>query len=250
MNNYSTVNSLFDLQGKTILITGSSSGIGRESAIMASKAGARLILTGRNTGKLQDTLNSLDGQDHVFIPADLTISEELATLVDQSPELDGIVHSAGITGHLPAKFINSEEIGRFFSSNYQAPVLLTAGLLRKKKVRTGASIIFLSSIATKYPYFGGALYGSSKAALEAYSKVLALELAPRQVRSNCISPSFVKTAMVEGAAETISKEVLEKFEKMMPLGFGEPSDVASAVVYLLSDASRWVTGSNLVLGGG
>jgi len=244
------MNSPFDLQGKTILVTGSSSGIGRESAIAAGNAGARLIITGRNPDALHETLDKLPGRDHISIVADLMLQDELSRLVDQCPELDGIVHSAGITGHLPAKFINSEEISRYFGINYQAPVLLTAGLLRKKKVRSGASIIFLSSIATKYPYFGGALYGSTKAALEAYSRVLSIELAPRKIRSNCVSPSFVRTAMVEGAAQTISDDVLEKFEKMMPLGFGEPADVASAVIYLLSDASRWVTGTNLVLGGG
>jgi len=243
-------NPAFCLEGKNILITGASSGIGREVAVRVSLSGASLIITGRDIEKLQHTADALSGNNHRIIQADLTRNEDISRLVDQLPDLDGIVHSAGITGHLPAKFISEGDISAYFNINYNAPVILTGSIIKKKKLRNKASIVFLSSIATKYPYFGGSLYGSTKAALEAYSRVLALELAPKGIRSNCISPSFVKTPMVEGAAETISSEVIEKFEKMMPLGFGEPGDVANAAIYLLSDASRWVTGSNVVLGGG
>jgi NAD(P)-dependent dehydrogenase (short-subunit alcohol dehydrogenase family) len=197
-----------------------------------------------------ETSGELVSGTHRVFPCDLTKTEDVLSLVDSLPELDGIVFSAGITGHLPVKFIGREDIDTFFDINYKASVLLMSGILRKKKLKSKASVVFLSSIATRYPYFGGALYTSTKAAIEAYSRVLALELATRGIRSNCISPSFVRTPMVDGAAETISAEVLQKFEKMMPLGFGEPSDVANAIVYLLSDASKWVTGSNLVLGGG
>jgi NAD(P)-dependent dehydrogenase (short-subunit alcohol dehydrogenase family) len=240
----------FQLQGKTILVTGASSGIGKEAAIVISKAGGTLVITGRDTNRLEETYSSLSNLGHIAIPADLSNTGDLANLADQLPELDGIVYSAGITGHLPAKFIRDEDITTFFNTNYRAPVLMTGMILKKKKLKSKASLIFLSSISTKFPFYGGALYGSSKAAIEAYSKVLAIELASKGIRSNCISPSFVRTPMVEGAAETISNEVLEKFEKMMPLGFGEPQDVAYAILYLLSDASKWVTGSNMVLGGG
>ena len=240
----------FQLKGKTILVTGASSGIGKEAAISISKAGGIVVITGRNPERLQDTFSKLEGNGHISLIADLTVANELKSLADQLPELDGLVYSAGITGHLPAKFIQEDDISVFFDTNYKAPVLLSGRILKNKKLKNKASIIFLSSIATKYPYYGGALYASTKAALEVYSKALAIELASKGIRSNCISPSFVKTPMVEGAAETISKEVMEKFEKMMPLGFGEPSDVANAILYLLSDASKWVTGSNLVLGGG
>lgn len=238
------------LNDKTILVTGASSGIGKETAIRISRAGARLIITGRNSSNLQHTFSQLENNDHISLEADLSDENELSAFAGQLPELNGVVFSAGITGHLPAKFISSEEINRFFSINYQSIVLLTAFLLRKKKLKNGSSLVFLSSTATRFPYFGGALYSSTKAALEAYSKVLAVELAPRKIRANCVSPSFVKTPMVEGAAETISNEVLEKFEKMMPLGFGSPADVANAILFLLSDNSGWITGTNLVLGGG
>jgi len=246
-NNYK---SSFSLAGKTILVTGATSGIGREAAIAASQAGGVMIITGRDPQRLKDTFSKLTGQGHMMFAADLTNADDVSSFVDNLPEIDGIVHSAGITGYLPVKFIGPDDITSFFRINFEAPVLLNAGILKKKKLRKSASIIFLSSIATKYPYFGGALYSSTKAAIEAYSRTLALELAPKGIRSNCILPSFVKTPMVEGAGETISTEVLEKFAKMMPLGFGEPSDVANAIIYLLADASKWVTGSNMALGGG
>jgi NAD(P)-dependent dehydrogenase (short-subunit alcohol dehydrogenase family) len=240
----------FSLQGKTVLVTGATSGIGRQAAIDLSAAGATLVITGRDEARLTETLSALKGAGHLPIIADLLDFDKFTSLAENLPLLDGIVHSAGVTGHIPAKFISANDISDIMRINYMAPVLLTAALLRKKKVAAKASIVFLSSITTKYPYYGGALYGSSKAAIEAYSRVLAIELAAKGIRSNCISPSFVRTPMVEDAGNTISTDVLAKFEKMMPLGFGEPSDVSHAILYLLSDASKWVTGSNMVLGGG
>jgi len=240
----------FSLSGKTVLVTGASSGIGRQAAIDLSEAGATVVVTGRNPQRLAETYASLKGEGHSQFTADLTKHDTFGEMAEKLPVLNGVVHSAGFTNHIPAKFIAASDINDMMKVNYMAPVLLTAALLRKKRVAEHGSIVFLSSISTKYPYYGGALYSSSKAALEAYSKVLALELGSKGIRSNCLSPSFVQTPMVEGAGQTISKEVLEKFEKMMPLGFGETSDVSHAIIYLLSDASKWVTGSNMVLGGG
>jgi len=240
----------FDLSGKTILVTGASSGIGKQAAVTISNHGGNVIITGRNEERLQQTLSGLKKGDHKSIAADLKNPSDIDTLLEQLPELNGIVHSAGITTHLPAKFIRQQDIDEIFDINYNVPVLLTAQLLKKKKVLNNSSIVFLSSIATKYPYFGGSVYSSTKSAIEAYSRVLALELASKKIRSNCLLPSFVQTPMVEDAGKTISKDVLEKFEKMMPLGFGEPEDVANAIVFFLSDASKWITGTNLVLGGG
>ena len=240
----------FSLIRKTVLVTGASSGIGKQTAIDLSMAGAKIIITGRNEPRLAETLGELNGEGHLHFFSDLSAFDTFGAMVENLPLLDGIVHSAGVTGHLPAKFIAEQDIMQMMNINYIAPVLLTAALLRKKKVANNASILFISSITTKYPYYGGALYGSSKAALEAYSRVLSIELASKGIRSNCISPSFVRTPMVDDASKTISNEVLEKFEKMMPLGFGETSDVSNAILYLLSDASKWVTGSNMILGGG
>ena len=236
----------FDLTGKTILITGASSGIGRQTAISVCEAGAKLYITGQNKEKLNDTLSLLEGSEHVAIPANLTDEKQLNSLVDKLTELNGVVHCAGLTAHNPVQFIRSKNISSLFDVNFNVPLLLNARILKKKKLLKSASIVFLSSIASKQAFFSGSIYSSTKAAIEAYSRTLALELAPKKIRSNCILPAMVKTEMVE---KTISKENLEKNELMYPLGLGEPVDVANVVVFFLADASKWVTGTNLSLGG-
>lgn len=239
----------FQLSDKTVFITGASSGIGRETAILISHLGGQLIINGRNEKKLEETFKALQGKNHRMFPADLSNEQEIEDLVNSLPQLDGIVHCAGITGHTPAQFIKPPHISKIFDVNYKAPVIITSSLLRKKKLNKNASIVFVSSVTTQRPYFGGALYVSSKSAIEGYSKVLSLELAGKGIRSNCISPGYVKTAMVEEATETVSKEVMERIEKQQLMGAGTPNDVANAIVYFLSDGSKWVTGTNLLLGG-
>ena len=170
-------------------------------------------------------------------------------LTKQLPQLNGIVHCAGITSHMPAQFIKQSHISQIFKVNYEAPVLITSKILKQKKLIKNSSIVFVSSITTQKPYFGGSIYVSSKSAIEGYSKVLSIELASKGIRSNCISPGYVKTAMIEETEATVSKEVMDNIEKSQLLGAGETNDVANAIVYFLSDASKWVTGTNLVLGG-
>lgn len=239
----------FNLSDKTVLITGASSGIGRAAAIKISQMGGKVMINGRNEKKLNETFNSLHGEGHRMMAADLMNEEKIGRMVDELPPLDGVVHCAGITGHTPAQFIKPAHISNIFDVNYKAPVLITSLLLKKKKINKNASIVFVSSVTTRRPYFGGALYVSSKSAIEGYSKVLSMELAGKGIRSNCISPGYVKTAMVEEAEETVSKEVMERIEKQQLMGAGSPLDVANAIVYFLADGSRWVTGTNLLLGG-
>ncbi len=248
----------YHLEGKTILITGASSGIGKATAILAAQQGATLFLTGRDAGRLQETLDLCLAQGdrhgsvtrHRSLATDLTVIPGIDELVQSLPALDGIVHSAGIVGPLPVKFISETDIDRMFSINYMAPVNLTGALLRKKKLQDGASVVFLSTVATKNPYFGGALYSGSKAALEAYSRTLALELVARGIRSNCIRAGLVDTPMIVNPSEkNMQEEALERYLKRYPLGIGKPEEVAAAIVYFLSDASKWVTGTELVMGG-
>jgi len=239
----------YSLEGKTIFITGASSGIGAQAAISTGEAGARLIITGRDEKRLNDTLHGIKGKDHKSYTSDLTDESHINDLVDKLPELDGIVHCAGITSHLPVQFVNSKSLTEVFGINFVAPVLLTSRSLKKKKIRDNSSIVFLSSISTEHPYFGGSLYVSTKSALEGYSKVLAMELSSRRIRSNCLSPGIVRTPMVDKTEETISKETLKKYEDMSLLGTGKPADVADVILFFLSDASRWITGTNLELGG-
>lgn len=241
----------FDLSNKTFLITGASSGIGRQTAITASNYGASLIITGRNQDRLNETLSLLKGDTHQAIIADLTSEKDIAFLVQGLPSLNGVVYSTGISEIKPARFIAPDDIDKNFSIGFNAPVLLTTQLLRKKKLLAGAcSLLFVSSISIKYPFVGGAMYISVKAALENYSRVLALELAPKRIRVNCIAPAFVKGPMLEQTLESTNQETINSIEARQPLGLGEPEDVANTIVYYLSDASKWVTGTSLIMGGG
>jgi NAD(P)-dependent dehydrogenase (short-subunit alcohol dehydrogenase family) len=239
------------LSGKTILITGASSGIGRQTAIMAAQAGASLILTARDEIRLQQTKETMKFADKVqLIMGDLTLDQYRNALVSSLPELDGIVHCAGIVGPLPVKFITQTDIDRMFAINYHAPVNLTSLLLRKKKIRNGASLVFMSTIATRNPYFGGALYSGAKAALEAYAKTLSLEMQPKGIRSNCIMAGLVETPMIENPSEqNMQEEALKRYLTRYPLGIGKPEEVAATILYFLSDASRWVSGTSLIMGG-
>jgi NAD(P)-dependent dehydrogenase (short-subunit alcohol dehydrogenase family) len=241
----------FDLRGKTILVTGSSSGLGRQTAITASEAGARLIITGRNRERLDETFTSLKGEGHQQILADITVQSDIDRLVAEIPPINGLVHSTGISDMTPSSYITSEIIARTFRISFDAIVLLTAGILRKKKlVKDDSSIVFISSISTRYPFIGGAMYVSAKAAIEGYARVLARELAPRGTRVNCIAPALVRTPMMNETAANYSQEIIDKIEDRQLLGLGDPEDVANSIVYFLSDASKWVTGGHLILGGG
>ncbi|MCF8379460.1 MAG: SDR family oxidoreductase [Bacteroidales bacterium] len=241
--------SAFNLSGKNVLITGASSGIGRQAALSASEYGATVFITGRDETRTKSTFDKLTGSGHQYFLSDLSLAVEIPALVEKLPPMDGIVHCAGITGHMPAKFIKPSHIDSYFNLNYNAPVLLVASLLKKKKINPKGSIVFISSVTTQHPFFGGSLYVSTKAALEGYSKVLSVEVADKGIRSNCLSPGYVKTAMMEATGATVSQDVMDKVEKAQMLGAGQPEDVAYAIIYFLSDASRWVTGTNLLLGG-
>lgn len=151
---------------------------------------------------------------------------------------------------MPVKFIREKHLQEVFKINYFASVLLTGSLLSKGKIKNASSIIFVSSVSTQLPYFGGTAYIASKAATESYCKTLAFELAPQKIRVNCISPGLVRTAVYEEMRTGYGDEKMEEYEKKYPLGFGKPADVANAVVFLLSDASGWITGTIINLDGG
>ncbi|MEO5645637.1 MAG: SDR family oxidoreductase [Bacteroidia bacterium] len=240
----------FHLDRKTILVTGASSGIGRQIAISAAQMGATLVLTGRNEQELNKTLSELTGENHTIIPADLLLQGDREKLANEIPLVDGIVNCAGIVTPFPAKFLDQEKLDQTLNINYEAPVLMMAAILKKKKINRDASLVFLSSISGQHPHKGGAAYAGSKAAIESFVKVLALELYPQGIRANYISPAMVKTPMYDKAAEQMSTEEMDKHVSKYPLGAGLPEDVANAAIYLLSPASRWVTGINLILDGG
>jgi NAD(P)-dependent dehydrogenase (short-subunit alcohol dehydrogenase family) len=243
------MNNPFSLEGKTILVTGASSGIGQQVAIRLSQDGAKVIIVGRNAERLAETFSKLNGNGHASFQADITDEKVVKEGVASLGNIQGVVHAAGITSHMPAQLIGKKQLDEVFKINFEAPVLLTRFLLSQKKLVDGASLVFISTIATLHPYYGGGLYTSSKKALEGYCTTLALELASRKMRANCISPAMVQTPMLEKVSQTLSSETMEGMRAMHPLGFGTADDVANAILFLLSDASKWITGANILLGG-
>jgi NAD(P)-dependent dehydrogenase (short-subunit alcohol dehydrogenase family) len=240
----------FHLHNKTILVTGASSGIGRQIAMSISNMGGCLVITGRNEDRLLDTFKNLKSAGHQYFVADLTNENDLQEMVKKIPMLDGIVHCAGIVKPYPIKFLSKEKIKETFSVNYEAQVELMAQITRQKKLNKQASIVFISSVSSAHPHKGGALYAGSKAALESFSKVIALEFYTSGIRSNCIAAAMVKTPMYDYSEKNASKETMDEHIKKYPLGLGEPDDVANAAVFLLADASKWITGSTITLDGG
>ena len=242
------MHNLFTLEGKTILVTGASAGIGRGIAIACAGMGAKVILTARNQERLQETLSQMEGEGHLIIPADLTNDTERNHLVAEVPALDGVVQCAGVMNRVPGKSISKEDIDSVFLPNVEAPMLLQAELLQERKINREASIVYLASIAARSAVAGNAVYSASKAALISYAKCLALELAPRKIRVNCICPAMVWTDMAMVGA---TKEELEADQLKYPLKrYGTPEDVANLAIYLLSNASNWMTGGCVEITGG
>lgn len=239
----------FSLEGKTILVTGASSGIGRGIAIACSKMGATIILNGRNHSKLSDTFEQLEEGEHIIAVADLTNCDSVRSMIEQLPILDGVVHCAGIGQRVLCRAATENDVDSVMDANFKAPVLLQTELLKHKKINKGASIVFIASISTWSPSIGNAFYSASKAAIVSYSNCLALELAIRKVRVNCISPAMVWTDLV--FQEGIDEEQLKVDEQKYPLKrYGTPEDIANLAIYMLSDASSWMTGSNVKISGG
>jgi len=239
----------FALAGKKILVTGASSGIGRQIAIEISNAGATAIITGRNNDRLHETIKSLSPGDHKMFAADLNREEELNALVAGTEKIDGLVLSAGIMKTIPFRLLNRQVLQEVMETNFIGQVLLVNKLIQKKLIANEASIVFISSIGGNVVgTVGNAAYSASKGAIEGIQKVMALELAPKKIRVNSILPGMVRTEMWSNGS--VSEEQLAEDEKKYPLGYGEPSDVAHGCIYLLSHASRWVTGSSLVMDGG
>lgn len=238
----------FTLAGKTVLVTGASSGIGRGIAIACAGMGARVILTARNQVRLQETLSQMEGEGHLVFSADLTDTAQRQALVAELPSMDGLVQCAGVMNRVPCKLVSKGDIDSVFMPNIEVPMLLQAELLQERKINKEASIVYMASIAARSAVAGNALYSASKAALISYAKCLALELAPRKIRVNCICPAMVWTDLaLEGAA----KAELEADQLKYPLKrYGTPQDVANLAIYLLSDASCWMTGSCVEITGG
>lgn len=238
----------FSLEGKTILVTGASSGIGRGVAIDVSKMGAQVCISARNEERLQETFSNLEGISHTSLIADLCDDKSLKQLVEQLPELDGVVLCQGILKTMPVKHIKEEALHEIFDTNILSNIRLCSALLKKKKLRVGASIVMISSVSTFSVKVGNSLYSATKGAMNSFAKAMALEMAPQKIRVNCIQPGFVPTNILENHG--LAEDALKWYAERHPLGFGTPTDIANTCIYLLSDAARWVTGSIFTIDGG
>jgi len=240
----------FSLKNKTILVTGASSGIGKAIATECSKMGANVVITARNEERLNETLSQMDSIGHSVIVADLNKEDDRLRLAEQSPKLDGLVHCAGIVKTMLFQFIDAASLSEIMNVNFLAPTLLSTQLIENKKLMKKSSIVYISSISgILCALRGNSMYSASKGAVNGMMKNMALDLAPKGIRVNSVNPGMIETPIFEGGI--IGSELLEEDKKRYPLKrYGKPEEVAYAVIYLLSDASAWVTGSNLVIDGG
>lgn len=246
------MNNPFSLEGKTILVTGASSGIGQGCAVMAAQMGAKIVLSGRNEERLQSTLSQLQGEGHIVFAGDLTDDAVIEKLVSEIPSLDGVVFSAGISMTAPFTFSTREKFDKVFNVNFFAPVELLRLLVKKKKLMAGASVVFISSVGGTFVFsIANGIYGASKAALNSMVRLCSIELAPKKIRVNAICPGMVETPLVDGFSHVLTEEEKQKDIDSYPLKrYGKPVDIAGGAVYLLSEASSWVTGQAICIDGG
>ncbi len=243
------MNNPFSLENKKILITGASSGIGKETAIQCAKMGATIIALGRNKPRLENTLKSLSGEGHSMFSLDLNDSDAVTNFVAEIENIDGIVNSAGVIDTQLFNFLKEDSFQQLLNTNLVAPIMLIQKLVKNKKINKGGSIVFISSIGgPKITSLGLSSYAASKGAINAIAKTMALELSSKQIRVNCIMPGMVRTELLDETA--FSAEDFQKDEEKYPFGYGKSQDVAFAAIYLLSEGSKWVTGTNLKLDGG
>lgn len=238
------------LEGKKILITGASSGIGKATAIECARLGAILVINGRNEERLQQTLDELEGSGHIMIEGDINDDETLKSLVSSSDHFDGLAHCAGIAVNALAPFATRKKINQLYESNLFAPIELTRLLIKHKKFVSGSSIVAVASIGGHTNFdAGNIIYGSAKAALSSWMKYLAKELGPKNIRVTSICPGMIETPMIRGGA--LTDEQLEQDMKKYALQrYGRPEEVANCISFLLSDASSFITGINLIVDGG
>ena len=241
----------FSLEGKTILVTGASSGIGEATAIECSKMGARLVITGRDEERLQATYEKLAGSGHLQIKAELTNPDDVKRLVEGTFVLNGLVNNAGYNVMQLVPFIKEGDLHKIFEVNTLSPIYLTHALIKAKKLQKGSSVVFTSSISGRGVCSpGNGLYCATKAAVSAFARNAAVDLAGKQIRCNSVAPGMIDTPLKKGKS-LITEEQWQANMQLYPLRrFGQPEDVAYAIIYLLSDAASWITGSELVVDGG
>lgn len=244
----------FSLEGKTILVTGASSGIGKAIALECSKLGASVVINGRNEERLKATFNELDsslGQTHQMIVADLTTEEGVNLLINLKIAFDGVSSNAGIvTGNKPIKFIEQEDLLNVINTNTVSHIILAKMLFKKKLLNKDASYVFTASIGGTVSHGpGNAIYGVSKSAIDSFMKYAAIEFATRGIRCNSVCPGMIETPMINLDALT-DEDKAKDAEKYLLKRYGKPEEVAHLHAFLLSDASSYITGDSIVIDGG
>jgi len=244
-----------DLAGRTILVTGASAGIGRATAVLLSRLGARVVLVARSEARVNETAAMLEGAGHRVAVCDLAaldgIPRWMGELVEQTGPLDGLVHCAGVGPLTPLRTLTMEQLDSVMRVNFNAAVALTTSFCRKRMRQARASIVLVASVAGLAGVPARSAYSASKGALIAFARSAAIEMAASGVRINCVAPAFVKTEMFESALGAMTPEqVAQLVSATQPLGLGEPEDVAHAIAFLLADTARWITGSVLAVDGG
>jgi NAD(P)-dependent dehydrogenase (short-subunit alcohol dehydrogenase family) len=245
----------FNLSGRRIVVTGASSGIGRATAITASRLGAQVLLVARNKERLQDTLLALENPGHLVEPFDLVNTEAIPdwmkSVARKWGALSGLVHCAGVEEVSPLRFLSLERFRHMQEVNVDSALWLLKGFRQKGVCQPDGSVVLIASITGLVGQSGHTAYCATKGALIALAKAAAVELAPEGIRVNCIAPGFVEgTGMTNALGCRLTDDQITRFRSMHPLGAGSASDVANGVSFLLSEAARWITGTTLVIDGG
>ena len=240
----------FSIEGKTILVTGAASGMGKATAIACAKMGAKVVGADFNEEGLSKTLSELEGEDHQSFVINLAEESTWSDLIASAPVFDGIANCGGIANMNPFLFVNRDEFDKVFNINFFGPVLLTKSIIKAKKLSKGGSIVFVASQdGNLIVHAGNSVYSASKSALVGMSRNMAIDLAPKKIRVNCILPGTTDTPLIRTG--NVTEESLAEVAKSFPLKrFGTAEDMAYGIIYLLSDASSFVTGTELVIDGG
>lgn len=242
------------LAGKRILVTGASSGIGQETAVRLSRCGAALVVMGRDEARLQATLDALEGSGHSLRAGDLTDADATADMVGdiakQGGALAGVFHSAGTSLVLPTKLTKNRHLDDVFGAGFRGAFGIARAAAKKNVVVDGGSIVFMSSVSSLRGRQGMVAYSAAKAAVDGMVRALATELAARGIRANSIVSGAVETAMHSQFVETVDETLVTNYRNLHLLGFGKPSDISNAAIFLLSDASTWITGASIAVDGG
>jgi len=244
------MNNPFSLEGKTILVTGASSGIGKATALLCADMGAKVVAVGRNEHRLEDTVSSLTGEGHGRIVLDLNDEKAVEAAVSEMPLLDGIANCAGLANMNPFQFVSRQEMDAVFSTNFFSPIMMVNKLLKSKKLQKGSSVVFVSSIdGPKIVHAGNSVYSASKSALVGMARNMAVDLVGKKIRVNCVLPGTTDTEMIRTA--NVTEEMLLETAKSLPMKrFAKPEEIANAILFLLSEASSYMTGTEIVVDGG